>query len=103
MLTMVTCNCNQSDLYAKTNVKASPANINNEMKTMLSKRMSKKTNTNVKYQNIPGELSLLSCSIAFFLFSANWLLSLNHLRDIWCNFGLLTNRHTCQCLVFSCV
>ena len=44
MLTMVMCNCNQSDLYAKTNVKASPSNINNDMKIMFSKQMSQMTN-----------------------------------------------------------
>ena len=84
MLTMVMCNCNQSDLYAKTNVKASPANINNDMKIMFSKRMSQMTNTNVKCQSLPS--SLHSHPIAFFL-SPPIGDSFNEFQLTWVMFG----------------
>ena len=84
MLTMVTCNCNQSDLYAKTNVKASPANINNDMKIMFSKQMSQMTNTNVKCQSLPS--SLHSHPIAFFL-SPPIGDSFNEFQLTWVMFG----------------
>ena len=84
MLTMVMCYCNQSDLYAKTNVKASPSNINNDMKIMFSKRMSQMTNTNVKCQSLPS--SLHSHPIAFFL-SPPIGDSFNEFQLTWVMFG----------------
>ena len=84
MLTMVMCTCNQSDLYAKTNVKASLANINNDMKIMFSKQMSQMTNTNVKCQSLPS--SLHSHPIAFFL-SPPIGDSFNEFQLTWVMFG----------------
>ena len=84
MLTMAMCNCNQSDLYAKTNFKASLSNINNDMKIMFSKKMSQMTITNVKCQSLPS--SLHSHPIAFFL-SPPIGDSFNEFQLTWVMFG----------------